>query len=169
MDNINTTINQHAINPLIGVLDIDTFVHNYNIDIAGKQERLRAVLAYDGIDANSMHIHLAKKMNLTHTVAKRMLFGNHRTILNRGIEACKALNVCVEWLYLGRLEINNDKVIQLRTQRIHMQAYKGYPKALTDKAMRFNFAYIAGKIKARNLMNLVQTNRMSYIEAVAAY
>lgn len=141
----------------------------YDIDIDGKQQRLRAVLAYDGISESQMHIALARIMNISRPVAKRMLFGNHRTILKRGIKACIALNICVEWLFFGQLRPHFDRNIQLRTQRVHMQGYKGHSKEQTDKAMRFNMAYIGGLNMARNLMHLVQTKQMNYLDAVAAF
>lgn len=116
-------------------------------DIEGKQERLKAILFYDGIAESETHIHLAKIMGVSKPIAKRMLKGNYRTILRRGIEACDALSVTVEWLYFGRLDYHYCKITLMRTMRINM-AYKGYPKEITDKAMRFNFAFIAGMTKA---------------------
>lgn len=138
-------------------------------DIEGKQERLKAILFYDGIAESEMHIHLAKIMGVSKPIANRMLKGNYRTILRRGIEACVALSVTVEWLYFGRLDNHYCKTTLLRTMRIHMQAYKGYPKEITDKAMRFNLAYIAGMGKAKNLMTLVETEKINYIEAVSHF
>ena len=38
-----------------------------------KQKRLKAVLAYDGIDEKKMHLHLAKLLQISNSVAKRML------------------------------------------------------------------------------------------------
>lgn len=55
--------------------------------ISDKQRRLKAVLSYDGVAENEMHLHLAKVMNVSKYIAKRMLNGNHRTILRRGISA----------------------------------------------------------------------------------
>ena len=89
--------------------------------------------------------------------------------LNRGIDAACALNVSVNWLYFGNLNGFDSREELHRTLRINMQAYKGYPKEITDKAMRFNFALIAGMKKAANLMNLIETNRMNYIDAVTAF
>lgn len=138
-------------------------------DIAAIQKRLKAVLTYDGIAENEMRLHLAKVMSVSKPIAKRMLNGNHRTILNRGIDVADALNVSISWLFFGRLDgfINQEQ--KNRTLRINMQSYKGYSKELTDKAMRFNFAYIAGQARAKNLMNLVEANNMKYIEAVTAF
>ena len=116
-----------------------------------------------------MYAHLAKVLNVSKPIAKRMLAGNHRTILRRGIDAAHTLNVTVDWLYFGSLCPNGNKEEHLRTLRINMQSYKGYPKEITDKAMRFNFAFIAGMKKAENLMSLFEANRMSYIEAVTAF
>ncbi|MDP3743473.1 MAG: hypothetical protein Q8Q76_03940 [Methylotenera sp.] len=141
---------------------------NY-LDVASKQKRLKAALSYDGIAESEMYLHLAKVLNVSKPIAKRMLAGNHRTILNRGIDTAYALNVSVSWLYFGELGRFSDIDQKNRTLRIHMQSYKGYSKELTDKAMRFNFAFIAGMKKAQNLMNLFETNRMSYIEAVTAF
>lgn len=137
--------------------------------VAEMQKRLKAVLSYDGIAENEMHAHLVNVLNVSKPIAKRMLNGNHRTILRRGIDACIALNVTVDWLYFGSLHPNGNKESHLRTLRINMQSYKGYPKELTDKAIRFNFAYIAGLTKAKNLMNLVETNKINYIEAVTVF
>lgn len=137
--------------------------------IAVMQKRLKAVLSYDGIAENEMHIHLAKVLNVSKPIAKRMLAGEHRTILRRGIDACIALNVSEGWLYFGRLDSFGTQEQMNRTLRINMQSYKGYPKELTDKAMRFNFAYIAGQARAKNLMNLVEANNMKYIEAVTVF
>ena len=133
-------------------------------DIDGKQKRLKAVLAYDGIDEKKMHLHLAKLLQVSNSVAKRMLVGEHRTILKRGIDCCYALDVTVNWLYFGEISHYHN-----RTMRIHMQAYKGHPKAITDKAMRFHFAFIAGLTRAKNLMNFIVSNKMSYIEAVTVF
>lgn len=138
-------------------------------EIADKQKRLKAVLSYDGIAESEMHTHLANVLNVSKPVAKRMLNGNQRTTLDRGIAIANALNVTFDWLYFGSLHSNGNKEVHFRTLRINMQSYKGYPKELTDKAMRFNFAYIAGMNKARNLMNLIEANRMSYIEAVTVF
>jgi hypothetical protein len=126
-----------------------------------KQKRLKAVLAYDGIDENKMHLHLAKLLQVSNSVAKRMLYGDHRTILKRGIDAARALDVTVNWLYFGEFSHYHN-----RTMRIHVQAYKGYPKAITDKAMRFHFAVIAGQAKALNLLNLVSANKLNYVDAL---
>lgn len=133
------------------------------------QKRLKAIFSYDGIAESEMHLHLAKVLQVSKPVARRMLNGNHRTILKRGIDAADALNVSINWLFFGKLDgfINQDQMN--RTLRINMQAYKGYPKELTDRAMRFNFAYIAGQARAKNLMSLVQANNMKYIEAVTAF
>jgi len=142
--------------------------YNTTTGIAEKQKRLRAVLSYDGIAEKEMHFHLAKVLNVSNSVAKRMLYGYHKTILMRGIRACIALNISVEWLYFGRLaRLDNSKEL-IRMLRINM-AYKGYPKEIIDKAMRFNFAFIAGMKKAVNMMNLIETKRMNYIEAVTAF
>ncbi len=137
-------------------------------DIQDVQSRLKAVLSYDGIAESEMHLHISKVMAVSKPIAKRMLNGNHKTILRRGIMACIVFNVSVSWLYFGELNqcCNKDG---LRTLRIHMQSYKGYPKELTDKAMRFYFADIAGMSKARNLMNLIKDNRKSYIDAISAF
>ncbi|WP_020168045.1 MULTISPECIES: hypothetical protein [Methylotenera] len=140
-----------------------------SVGIASIQKRLKAVLFYDGVAENEMHFHLAKLMGVSAPIAKRMLEGNHRTILRRGIEACITLNVSVDWLYFGRLDYHHCKITLLRTMRINMQEYKGYPKEITDKAMRFNFAFIAGMTKAKNLMNLVETEKINYIEAVSHF
>lgn len=140
-----------------------------DINITEIQKRLKATLFYDGIAEGEMHLHLAKVMNVSKYIAKRMLNGNHRTTLDRGIAAAYALNVTFDWLYFGSLHSNGNKEAHFRTLRINMQSYKGYPKELTDKAMRFNFAYIAGMKKARNLMSLIEANRMNYIDAVTAF
>lgn len=149
--------------------DTNTDNNIFCLDIAGKQKRLKAVLSYDGIAENEMHLHLAKVLNVSKPIAKRMLAGNHRTILSRGIDAAHTLNVTVDWLYFGILCPNGNKEEHLRTLRINMQSYKGYPKEITDKAMRFNFAFIAGMKKAENLMNLVVNNRMDYVKAVTVF
>ena len=138
-------------------------------DIEGKQARLKCALAYDGIAENEMHIHLAKVLQVSNSVAKRMLNGNHRTILNRGIDAAYSLNVSANWLYFGNLNGFDSREQCHRTLRINMQAYKGYSKEITDKAMRFNFAFIAGLDRAKNLMNLVETQKMNYVEAVTVF
>jgi hypothetical protein len=116
-----------------------------------------------------MQLHLAKVLNVSNSVAKRMLAGEYRTILSRGIAACHALNISVEWLYFGRLDRFDNLEEHNRTMRVHVQAYKGYSKEITDKVMRFNFAFIAGAARAKNLMNLVETKKMNYVEAVTAF
>lgn len=128
------------------------------------QKRLIAALSYDGIAENKMHIHLAKVLNVSYSVAKRMLSCKHRSILSRGIDAATALDITVNWLYFGQLDRYHH-----RTLRINMQQYKGYPKEITDKAMTFNLACIAGQTKAKNLLNLIETNHMNYIEAVTVF
>ena len=125
------------------------------------RKRLMAVLSYDGIDENKMHYYLAKVLNVSNLVAKRMLYGDHRTILRRGIDASIALDVTIDWLYFGEFAYYHN-----RTMRIHVQAYKGYPKEITDQAMKFHFAVIAGQTKALNLLNLVSSNKLSYVSAV---
>lgn len=89
--------------------------------IADKRKRLKAVLSYDGIPENEMHLHLAKVLHVSNTVAKRMLYGDHRTILSRGVDACIALNVSSDWLYFGRLDRCSREELH-RTLRINMQA-----------------------------------------------
>lgn len=130
-------------------------------DIKLMRKRLMAVLSYGGIDDKKMHLHLARLLQVSNSVAKRLLVGEHRTILRRGIKLAKALDVTVEWLYFGELNHYHN-----RTMRIHVQAYKGYPKAITDKAMRFTFAVIAGQTKALNLLNLVSSNKLNYVDAI---
>ena len=132
--------------------------------IALKQKRLKAVLAYDGIDEKKMHLHLAILLQVSNSVAKRMLVGEHRTILRRGIAAARALDVTVNWLYFGEFSHYHN-----RTMRIHVQAYKGHPKEIADQAMRFMFAVIAGQTKALNLLNLVSSNKLSYVSALTIH
>ena len=131
-------------------------------DIDLMPKRLKAVLAYDGIDENKMHLHLAKLLKVTGPVAKRMLDGKSRIFLQRRKEIAEALDVGYLWLFIGEFGGYHHN----RTMRIHVQAYKGYPKEITDQAMKFHFAVIAGQTKALNLLNLVSSNKLSYVSAV---
>ena len=130
-------------------------------DIDLMPKRLKAVLAYDGIDENKMHLHLAKLLKVSNPLAKRMLDGKSRNFWQRRNEIGKALDVDYLWLCYGELVRYHN-----RTMRIHVQAYKGYPKEITDQAMKFHFAVIAGQTKALNLLNLVSSNKLSYVSAV---
>jgi hypothetical protein len=140
-----------------------------DINITEIQRRLKAVLSYDGIVENEMHLYLAKVLQVSSAVTKRMLSSKHRTILSRGIDAADALNISVDWLYFGRLDRFSDQVQKNRTLRIHVQVYKGYSKEITNRVMRFNFAFIAGITRAKNLMDLVGANKMSYVDAVMMF
>lgn len=124
-------------------------------------KRLKAVLTYDGIDENKMHLHLAKLLDVSSPVAKRMLDGKSRIFWQRSIEIAKALDVGSLWLCFGEFGRYHN-----RTMRIHVQVYKGYPKAITDKAMRFHFAVIAGQAKALSLLNLISANNLNYVDAL---
>lgn len=125
------------------------------------RRRLKAVLAYDGIDDKKMYLHLAKLLNVSSPVAKRMLDGKSRIFCQRPSEVAKSLDVDCGWLYTGEFGRYHN-----RTMRINMQTYKGYPKEITDKAMRFHFAVIAGQTKALNLLNLVSSNKLNYVDAL---
>ncbi len=139
-------------------------------DIACMQKRLKAILAYDGIKEADMPIQLAKVLSVSLPVAKRMLNGEHRTIIKRGFSVCDAMNVEADWFFCDRIDRGyRSRESHLRTLRINMQSYKGYPKAITDKAMRFNFAYIAGVRKAENLMSFVLSKKMNYVDAVMTF
>ncbi len=127
-------------------------------------KRLKAVLTYDGVAQENMHIHLAKTLQVSKPVAKRMLVGKSHIFLQKPTGIAMALDIKCEWLYFGEFWSFHN-----RTMRIHVQAYKGYPKEIVDKAMRFNFALIAGQIKSKNLMNLVQIKKMDYTEALTIF
>lgn len=128
------------------------------------RKRLKAVLAYDGIAEHDMHIYLAKVLQVSKPVAKRMLEGKSRIFCQRPSEVAQALDVDCEWLYVGKFGRYHN-----RTMRINMQTYKGYPKEIVDKAMRFNFAFVAGQTKAKNLMNLIAIGKMKYADAAMIF
>lgn len=136
---------------------------NNQIDDSMIAKRLKAVLSYDGIDDKQMHLYLAKLLNVSSQVAKRMLVGKSSILrrISNSVEIAEALDVSYAWLFLGELVRYHN-----RTMRIHMQAYKGYPKEIVDKAMRFNFAMIAGQTKALNLFKLVSDNKLNYVDAL---
>lgn len=133
-------------------------------DVNLMPKRLKAVLSYDLIDENKMHLHLAKLLKVSIPVAKSMLDGKSRIFWQKRIEIAKALDVGSGWLCFGEFGQYHN-----RTMRIHVQAYKGHPKEITDKAMRFHFAVIAGQAKALNLLNLVSSNKLSYVSALMVH
>ena len=135
---------------------------NYSCDARLMQKRLKAVLAYDGVQEHKMHLYLAVVLCVSIPIAKRILFGHgERSIKIHGIKISRALDITVNWFYFGELD-----QWHIRTLRINMQCYKGYPKADTDKAMRFLLAFSAGQSRAKNLFKLVESGDMDYISAV---
>lgn len=134
-------------------------------DASLMQERLKAVLVYDGVQEHKMHIHLSKLISVSIPVAKRILYGDvGRSIQKHGITISSALDITDNWLYFGKLDQWHN-----RTLRINMQCIKGYSKVDVDKAIKFLFAHSAGKRKARNLFKLVESGDIAYVSAIRMY
>lgn len=126
-------------------------------------KRLLAVLEYNGVPKHRRAALLVKTGKMSRSKAYRLLNGSHAaTCEDISIDLMRTLGVSYDWLLFG--ELNHFDV---RTMRIYIQAYKGYPKEDTDRIMRILVGYIAGHHKARNLLNLVAAGKLCIQDAAA--
>lgn len=123
--------------------------------------RLIAVLDYDGIPKHRRAAFLANAGKISRSTAYRLLKGSRAAWGWRiPAELIRALDVSRTWLIFGELSS-----LDLRTMRIHLQTYKGYPKEDTNRIMRMLVGYIAGHNKAENLLNLAAAGELSFTGA----
>lgn len=122
------------------------------------RRRLLAVLEYDGIPQHRRAAFLVKAGKMARSTAYRVLNGSSSGAIRRiPFDLMRALDVDYDWLLLGEFSR-----FDLRTMRIHIQTYKGYPKEDTDRIMRMLVGYIAGHHKAKNLFNLAASGKLSF-------
>lgn len=124
------------------------------------KQRLMAALDYDGIPECDRKKHLMRRCGLSRYMAQRALNGIPPKAGIACLQLADALDVDFSWFYTGEL-----KRLHARTWRIHIQQIKYYPKEATDRMMRLVVAQIAGNRKARNLVDLVAANKMTFYEA----
>lgn len=120
--------------------------------------RLRAVLEYDRIPKHRQVAYVAKLGKISRSTAYRLLNEEPLVAMKRFPGALIiGLGVNCDWLISGEFSR-----FDLRTMRIHLQTYKGYPKEDTDRIMRMLVGKIAGHRKAENLFNLAATGELSF-------
>ena len=119
------------------------------------------MLEYDGVPKHRRAGYLAKVGEMARSTAYRLLNEAHAVVIPRRLyDLSDGLDVDWEWLWRGKFGR-----FDVRTMRIHIQAFNDYPKEDTDRMMRMLVGKIAGHRKAENLFNLAADRKLSFLGA----
>lgn len=122
--------------------------------------RILAILDYDEVPQGGQLGHLMCCCDLSRYLALKAMSGvlPRDSVKVWGI--ADSLDVDFEWLLTGVAGKWHP-----RTFRIHAQHIHRYPKPLTDQMVRLLVAATGGHRKAGNLLGLVNSSKMSLIDA----
>lgn len=131
------------------------------------KRRLLAVLDHDGVPKRRRAAFLAKAGKISRSAAYRLLDSEDSRAPRRisfYANISRETDISLDWLLCGELRTAN-----MRTLRIYIQNFLGYPKQDTDRIMRMFVAYMADHKKATNLLGLAISGAMSLASAARLF
>lgn len=122
--------------------------------------RINAILEFDGIQPERRASYLAQKCGISRATAKRLLSGVNTMRMGTYIKVVQALDVDFRWILDGKIT-----EYHIRTWRIYVQVFKGYPPNVAANIVKMFSASVMGHSRARNLLDMAAAGSLSFTQA----